>query len=183
MLQPTHNAIERARPRPLAPQTAALPARSSTSRPATRRDWASVDALARLARLGSLRLGAAPVTRGLGASEVRVAIIARVPRLRQLNGSLVGTKERIEAEKAYVRRVMRELAQATDDGAVPGDAEHALHAAHPQYERLAALHGASVSAAAGGTGALAGDLITITLQSLGASSATCEPQQKKLPRR
>ena len=31
-----------------------------------------VDALARLARLGSLRLGA-PVTRGLGASEVRVA--------------------------------------------------------------------------------------------------------------
>ena len=77
-------------------------------------DWASVDALARLARLGSLRLGGAPVTRGLGASEVRVAIIARVPRLRQLNGSLVGTKERTEAEKAYVRRVMRELAQATE---------------------------------------------------------------------
>ena len=48
----------------------------------------------------------------LGPSEARQLLVARLPRLLQLNGSEVRLKERQDAEKAYTRRIGSDFAHA-----------------------------------------------------------------------
>ena len=50
---------------------------------------------------------AAPSSEAARASETRTIAVARLPALVQLNGSEVRPKERLEAEKTYLRRVLR----------------------------------------------------------------------------
>jgi len=54
-----------------------------------------------------------------------MAAVARMPFLTMFNGSNVRLKERLEAEKSYVRRVMRELTTvgtSTNSSIIPRNA-------------------------------------------------------------
>ncbi|KAJ8598489.1 hypothetical protein CTAYLR_001349 [Chrysophaeum taylorii] len=65
--------------------------------------WSAIDDLARL-EPKRLRLGNDnPLSRDLGPSENRAFVIARLPTLLNLNGADVSLKERVEAEKRFLR--------------------------------------------------------------------------------
>ena len=85
--------------------------------------------------------------------------VARMPFLVMLNGSDVRVKERIEAEKSYVRRLMRELTKARQaaTGAAPTATATAGGVANPATEIPAALAKAQAyreKRASGGGGSL-----------------------------
>ena len=91
-------------------------------------------------------------------------------------------RERIDAEKAYLRSAIRDVEDAAAAGLpLVGTS---LSLLHPRYSELQALHGADLlpmgHAAAGGN--IASDLLTITLKNLSfGSHGSLEPVQKKLP--
>ena len=122
-----------------------------------------VDALDALPCLTTLRLGNADLVgtaRGgdsggggpPGPAEVRQLLIARLPKLRMLNGSEVRQREREDAEKAHTRRVG--AAFASGRGAATGPtAIFGTRAATSQSAAIAAFYGGG-----GGGGGGAGDL-------------------------
>jgi hypothetical protein len=138
-------------------------------------EWADVDMLDVFPALSGLRFSGNPVTRALSASEARAQVVARLPKLTVFNGSIVSGRERAEAEKSYLRNVMRKLPD--DPAAAPAQSTT------PHFSRLWAIHGESMApqAGQGGTGALAGDMMSITLRSMAASSCTQEAVTKRLP--
>ena len=117
----------------------------------------------------------------MGGSEARAVIIARVSAVNYLNGSPVTSKERLEAEKMYVRRVARELtmAQSTvgDENTTPNDEKNEekkreVIARHPMFEELAKKHAASmmpVGEGGGGASSLSNDAINVTIHSMAAA--------------
>lgn len=141
--------------------------------------WASIDVLNTLPKLVSLRFTNNPLTRGMGQSEVRQLLIARVAGLTRLNGAEISKKERVEAEKSYVRRVARTLDPHASDDAAKAD----ILRAHPRWAELRALHGESMFAAGGseGTGSLAKEMLSLKLVSMAASSMTMPHVEKRLP--
>ena len=69
-------------------------------------DWRSIEALdAACGSLTSLSVMEAPLGAGLGEKERRFAVIARLPRLLQLNKSSVNEGEREDAERWLIRDV------------------------------------------------------------------------------
>lgn len=76
--------------------------------------------------LKHLRLSSIPLFSGKGASEVRPVVIARLSSLTFFNGSGVSPKERVDAEKVYLRRCMRELQESSLYFPLPvrGEEEH-----------------------------------------------------------
>lgn len=65
-----------------------------------------------------LRLGGLmPLLSGLGSSESRTIAIARLPSLINYNGSEVRPRERLEAEKTYLRRVLRDITRVKKEAA------------------------------------------------------------------
>ena len=120
---------------------------------------------------------------GKGASEVRPLVIGRIRQLKFFNGSNVGARERIDAEKIYLRGAIRAVEDAVNAGRPL--AGSTLSELHPRYLELQALHGRDLlpmgqGAAAGGN--IAADLITITFNNMTFSSnGNLEPVPKKLP--
>mmetsp|Transcript_22754 Transcript_22754/g.74074 ORF Transcript_22754/g.74074 Transcript_22754/m.74074 type:complete len:541 (-) Transcript_22754:239-1861(-) len=141
--------------------------------------WPSVDALDCFPALEETRLTGNPVAAG---PQTRHEIVARVGRLTQLNGSVIGRAERRDAEIRYLRRALAE-AQATTGG---GDntAAQAAGAPHPRLADLRAEHGelAVGAAGAGGPGKLADELMKLTLTCVAPSAGERMPVEKKLPR-
>ena len=148
-------------------------------------DWASVDNLASYPKLNALRLRAVPVLRGMGTSEARHVVIARLGALRSFNNAEVRTKERIEAEKSYVLRVWCELNAGTITGAEdPDAAKSAALVAHPRYEPLLARWGVPQVAQhlrEGGNMTLGAQLVSLTFRSNCVETMTMEPFTKKVP--
>mmetsp|Transcript_5190 Transcript_5190/g.10972 ORF Transcript_5190/g.10972 Transcript_5190/m.10972 type:complete len:641 (+) Transcript_5190:181-2103(+) len=160
--------------------------------------WSGIDNLNTFPSLASLRFGKSPITSVMGGSEARSVVIARVGRLDYLNGSVVREKERVEAEKMYVRRVAREITLAlsspssetkktddSDSGGAEADAKKAaVIARHPAFEDLARKHAASMLPVGdGGSGgsSLGADTINVTIHSMAAASCTTDPMSKRLP--
>ncbi|CAM9849958.1 unnamed protein product [Ascophyllum nodosum] len=157
--------------------------------------WGAVDRLNGLPALQSLRFSGNPVTAGLGASEARVACIARVSKLRRVNGSECGPRERMDAEKTYLRGILQELDRAQrrpdrgGEGLSKEEAERQVSGRHSRYRELWALHGESVAmlgrgSAAGegkGNSSMASSMVQVTLTSLASASCTMEPLKKRLP--
>ncbi|KAG5177088.1 putative beta-tubulin folding cofactor E [Tribonema minus] len=112
--------------------------------------WADVDALSGVAALRSLRFGACPLTANMSAAEARAIVIARLPSIHKVNGSPVGPRERVEAERAYLRMVAREATAAMQDKATRDQWPAQLQRQHPQHARLAALWGAATIGASNG---------------------------------
>ena len=71
--------------------------------------WSDLEGINSLPRLTSLRCQSTPLTSTMGQGEARASFIARIPSLKQLNGSTITIKERFEAEKRYVSFVTRRL--------------------------------------------------------------------------
>ena len=159
--------------------------------------WSSIDALNAFPSLVGLRFTNNPVTRGMGQSEARQLIVARVSALTRLNGAEVSKRERAEAEKSYVRRVARELTnnasgistRASGEGAAAPSAsfssqqQESILKQHPRWQALLKLHGdgGGVSNSAGGTCGLAKEMLNVKLISMASSSMTMSPVEKKLP--
>lgn len=140
--------------------------------------WVSIDALSCLPCLSGLRFTNNPLTRDLGQSEVRQLIIARLKGLTRVNGAEVSKKERVEAEKSFLRRVTRELAKEEAP-----DGKESILKQYPRYSELVALHGdpGASNTGADGTTNLAAEVLSVRFVSLATSCLTAEPVEKRLP--
>lgn len=162
--------------------------------------WRSIDALNALPCLRSLRFTSNPLVRGMGQSEARQLLIARVAGLTRLNGAEVSQRERADAEKSYLRRVGRELGRiAGEEKDMDREARlQGAKGAHPRWAELLRRHGdalgmgpdgalggsAASAAGLGGGGAGAGlarEMLSVTLVSMAAASMTMAPVAKRLP--
>lgn len=135
--------------------------------------WSDVDALSTYPSLCTLRLTRVPLFTGKGSSEVRPLVIARILNLVQFNGSSISARERIDAEKMYVRSAMRELQN--------GESE----SAHPRYGTLYAKYKDELlqfGAATGSNQTLASEVIEVTFHNMCFSSKGYgDTTTKKLP--
>mmetsp|Transcript_17270 Transcript_17270/g.38952 ORF Transcript_17270/g.38952 Transcript_17270/m.38952 type:complete len:458 (+) Transcript_17270:685-2058(+) len=142
-------------------------------------DWSVVDDIhRRLPSLRSLRFRHNPLTADLGASEARAAVVARCPSLECLNASYITTKERTEAERSYVRRVVRRL-----DAAAAAERAEILRE-HPRYETLARTHEDDLARCRGkafGRGTLGEEAVNVLVRSMAVDSITAEPLHRRLP--
>ena len=72
-------------------------------------NWSSVNSLNYFPALTCLRLSNNPLLKGMTQGEARTVILGRVKNIRRLNGAAVNQKERLESEKAYLRKILREM--------------------------------------------------------------------------
>jgi len=161
--------------------------------------WSSIDALTHLPSLSSLRFTSNPLTKGMGQSEARQLLIARVPTLTRVNGAEVSVRERADAEKSYIRRVARELSRREGGGGGGGEGGGEeeltqkkaafLKKEHPRWLALVQQHGETTGgggsggggAGGGGTGTLAKEMLGVKLVSMASGSMTLPPVEKKVP--
>lgn len=128
--------------------------------------WGAVDELA----VKRLRFGNDnPVSANLGPSETRAFVIARLPMLTQLNGADISKKERLEAERRFLR-----VALADASFAPPPDRLNALKLAYPD---LAASQHNKESAGR----SLGANLLPLSLRCVAAASAGAPLQRHSLP--
>lgn len=81
--------------------------------------WASVDALNAFPNLTEARLAEMPLTSSTSGAVARRTIIARLGKLKALNGSEVRPRERDDAERFYLRAVAQEYPEGgLPEGAV-----------------------------------------------------------------
>jgi tubulin-specific chaperone E len=140
--------------------------------------WEHIDSLDKFPVLSYLRLSHVPLFKGKGASEVRPVVIGRMAKLKFFNGSMIQGRERMDSEKSYLRRIIRERAdieaKVPDVTALP----------HPRYEELNGKYGADLlDFGDRGTGpTLASDLVNIVFKNLSFSGeGSMEPVTKKIP--
>ena len=154
--------------------------------------WSDVDGVNQL-NLRSLRLKSIPLTSNLGQGEVRFMAIARIPTLDYLNGSVVSSKERTEAERRYVTLIahlfMKVEREHANDTVELEQAKDLLIAGHPQYRTLLEKHKGLIlpSSNQGSDGdnpaksSLASSVCNVSISSMAASSCSMEPLTKRLP--
>ena len=145
-------------------------------------DWCMIDSLSSFPSLINIRLSHIPLFTGKGASEVRPHVIGRVSKLQFFNGSTINIRERLDAEKIYLRHCMRDIDDATRSGHPMSDKR--LNKLHPLYFILKEKHGADLTplGAASAGGNIASELLNIQFNNLTFSGgASNEPVNKKLP--
>ncbi|KAJ0403329.1 hypothetical protein ATCC90586_004835 [Pythium insidiosum] len=152
--------------------------------------WTSIDALNGMPSLAALRLLRNPLTAQLGAGEARMIIVARAAYLKVFNASVVGIKERSDAEQMYLKRILYELAAVGDAAVVQ---RTAILASHPRYHALcelypdmvasitAALSGGGSGGAPGGPSTLGSTLIQVKIVPMSMNATTFDPLVKKMP--
>ena len=143
------------------------------------RDIMSINALS----VTSLRFRNNPVTSNLGTSESRNSIIARLCNLDFLNSSPISAKERIEAERRYIRIVARELLLIESGNDIQKRREIILHE-NSRFDELKEKHKDSmlgVNSNISQGGRLANDTVNVTISCMAASSCTMDPLRKRLP--
>jgi hypothetical protein len=172
--------------------------------------WTDLEGLnTAIPNLQSLRLKNTPLTSTMGQGEVRFMCIARIPTLSYLNGSVVSSKERTEAERRYVTMVSHLLVKMEQQHTLQqqgettiGEEESSerinkarqdLLAEHPQYNILLETHkglilpSSSSSASGmngthnGGKSSLGSSVCNVTISSMSASSCSIEPLIRRLP--
>ncbi|KAI5668910.1 hypothetical protein M9H77_18763 [Catharanthus roseus] len=137
-------------------------------------DLASIDSLNSFPNLMELRLSENPATDPGRGGAPRFVLIARLAKVKILNGSEVSARERKESEIRYVRLVLSKS---------DGNLEEIMRL-HPRFAELKAFHGIEdVKPQTGAVGPqkMASGLITITLKCVGASIGEKPPMTKKLP--
>lgn len=140
--------------------------------------WSSIDALNGFPALHALRFTNNPVTRGMGQSEARQLLVARVALLTRVNGAEVSKRERVEAEKSYVRRVAREVGKMGEESG-----REEILSQHPRWPVLLEVHGdgGGLSSHSQGTASLAKEMLNVRLVSMASGSMTIAPVEKKIP--
>ena len=163
--------------------------------------WDSIDAFNSFPVLDRLRIGSIPLFEidGLGPSQARMYIIARMPGLRMLNGSEVRDREREDAEKAYITLAGEDFAKregahsiadlfptpSDTDPAGKGDNEAAIarmEQAHPRWFILREMYREHVAAAvAAASTTLAANAVSVVIRSMAGASCDARPLEKRLP--
>jgi tubulin-specific chaperone E len=158
--------------------------------------WSNVDAFATYPLFANLRLTNIPLFSGKGASEIRPEVIARVSCLSVFNASPITPKERIDAERAYLRKMLRQKQSLERGERVESDTGGLIDRSvlengefevlHPRYTGLFGQYGeeiaTSMSSSTGGMQTLASEMILVTLHNLSFSgNGSLEPVQKRLP--
>ncbi|CAL9038104.1 unnamed protein product [Musa banksii] len=138
-------------------------------------DLASIDSLNLFPRLMDIRLSENPIVDPSKGGLPRFVLIARLAKIKMLNGSEVSQRERKESEIRYVRLVMAKMQS--------DDLEDLRHL-HPRFAELKALHGIEYerpSSGIAGAQKMSSGLISVTLKCIGASMGEKQPLAKKLP--
>lgn len=156
--------------------------------------WSSMDHLRFLPSLLSLRFQHNPVTSNYGTAEARSITIARLPQITYLNASVITAKERVQAEKNYIKAVAKEilLTECLRDSNHLAKQRHTnsgnhtlhMHLFHPRFSELLAKYGESLATiqpmkCIGAK--MVDDTINLSIRSMAASSCTMEPLNKRLP--
>ena len=144
--------------------------------------WADVDALHTFEALICLRLAHIPLFDGRGASEVRPEVIARIARLQVFNGSPIPPRERTDAEKAYLRRMLRD--RASLDAA--GEGHGIFASAHPRFSELDERYAEELlpmgSSDTSGLQSMATNMLSVTFHNLAYSlGGSLEPVKRNVP--
>jgi tubulin-specific chaperone E len=127
-------------------------------------------------------------------------VIGRLTNLELFNGSTVSPKERIDAEKYYLRKIFRQKSQlesggnyVTESGVVYGQEiltnNFFENFVHPKYQNLFEKYGeellSSGSGGQAGTGPqnMASEMVTIRIHNLvfSCGNGMMEPVEKKIP--
>ncbi|KAF2928720.1 tubulin-folding cofactor E [Oryza sativa Japonica Group] len=135
----------------------------------------SVDSLNLFPSLTDVRLSDNPVADPAKGGVPRFVLIARLGKVKILNGSEISPRERREAEIRYVRLVMGK-AESYDP--------EEIKRLHPRFAELKAFHGIEdekPSSRTSGPQKMASGLISITLKCVGPSMGEKQPLTKKLP--
>ncbi|TVU18414.1 hypothetical protein EJB05_34510, partial [Eragrostis curvula] len=137
-------------------------------------DFPSVDSLNLFPNLTDVRLSDNPIADPAKGGATRFVLVARLGKVKTLNGSEVSPRERKEAEIRYVRLVM---------GKESNDPEE-IKRLHPRFAELKAFHGIEdekPTSSTSGPQKMASGLISITLKCVGLSMGEKQPLTKKLP--
>jgi tubulin-specific chaperone E len=147
--------------------------------------WSDIEALNSLKLLASLRLKNTPLTSKMGQGEVRAITVARIPALEYLNGSVISSQERTEAERRYLSLALRLIAQAkaNQENQNDGPTEEDVRADHPRLTELREKYKEMVisTLGPGGGSSLAASVCNVTIISMASSSCSMEPLQRRLP--
>lgn len=147
--------------------------------------------------LEHLRLSHVPILAGMSASEARTMVLGRLARLGIFNASVIKPRERCDAEKAYLRSILRDInksvpatssSTSVDAELIPGTPEYdALLQLHPRYPELAAQYTHELlpmgRGESSGPRSLASELIAIKISNVSSSNLNPHAQslEKKLP--
>ncbi|KAJ4843912.1 hypothetical protein Tsubulata_034439 [Turnera subulata] len=137
-------------------------------------DLASVDSFNSFPKLVDIRLSENPITDPGHGGIPRFALIARLAKVKVLNGSEVSRRERKESEIRYVRLVMSKLHESPED----------IKQLHPRFAELKEFHGIEdekPSVGAIGPQKMASGLLSVNLKCVAASVGEKAPLTKKLP--
>ncbi|KAG8084629.1 hypothetical protein GUJ93_ZPchr0010g8990 [Zizania palustris] len=138
-------------------------------------DFLSVDSLNLFPNLTDVRLSDNPIADPAKGGAPRFVLIARLGKVKILNGSEVSPRERREAEIRYVRLVMAKAESYDPDE---------INRLHPRFTELKAFHGIEDEkpiSKTSGPQKMASGLISITLKCVGPSMGEKQPLTKKLP--
>lgn len=138
-------------------------------------DFPSVDSLNLFPSLTDVRISDNPIADPSKGGAPRFVLVARLGKVKILNGSEVSARERREAEIRYVRLVLGK-AESTDP--------EVIKRLHPRFAELKAFHGIEDEKPTSrtlGPQKMASGLISITLRCVGASMGEKQPLTKKLP--
>lgn len=70
------------------------------------KNWQDIDNLSNLMQLDDIRVLGIPILEDLAQHERRQHLIARLPNVKRLNGSIISHKEREDAERAFLRHFL-----------------------------------------------------------------------------
>ncbi|XP_077231741.1 tubulin folding cofactor E / Pfifferling (PFI) isoform X2 [Tasmannia lanceolata] len=138
-------------------------------------DLESVDSLNFFPSLMDVRLSENPIVDPGKGGIPRFVLVARLAKVRILNGSEVSPRERKESEIRYVRLVMSKM---------QSDNSEEIKQLHPRFAELKELHGIEdekPSTRLAGPQKMATGLLSITLKCVGASIGEKPHLTKKLP--
>lgn len=138
-----------------------------------------MDALSTFPSLKQLRLSQIPLFSGKGASEVRPRVIARMKNLTFFNGSGISPRERTDAEKMYLRIILREI-----DETKSNQIDINIESEHPRYNELKStyVHDVLPIGRVNENLSMAADMINVTFKNMSFSSGgTLEPISKRIP--
>ncbi|OEL16397.1 Tubulin-folding cofactor E [Dichanthelium oligosanthes] len=138
-------------------------------------DFSSVDSLNLFPSLRDVRLSDNPIADPAKGGAPRFVLVARLGKVKILNGSEVSPRERKESEIRYVRLVM---------GKTESNDPEEIKRLHPRFAELKAFHGIEdekPTSSTSGPQKMASGLISITLKCVGPSMGEKQPLTKKLP--
>lgn len=159
--------------------------------------WRCIDHLAmHYKQLHNIRVTHVPLFVGKGVSEVRPLVIGRIQQLKFFNGSGVSARERVDGEKAYLRKIKREILEfkpethsynehVGEDNCKEARIPSAILENHPRYKELDDRYGEELLPMGDPTrnnATISEDLVQLTFNNLCfGGNATNEPIVRKLP--